>query len=151
MAKRDKYHPDYQKLYPGVEISSEVKKVLLQSDRKMRYLEVEIKHGTFKKDSAAFLPTREDSLDRLIDDEKVDFPSTVSTPEEIAIHNDEIQRLSKALKGLNPTEYKLIHALYFEGLTERAYATRTGEPYMTIHNRKARIQKKLKKLLEKLK
>ncbi len=148
MAKRDKYNPDYQKLYPNVEISAEVMKVLVQSDRKMKYLEVEIKHGTFLQDSAEFVPTREDSLDRLIDEGKMDFPSLEQTPEEIAIQHDEIDQLSSALKKLNPEDFALIHALFFEGITEREYAKRTGTPYMTIHNKKVRIQEKLKKLLE---
>lgn len=148
MAKRDKYNPDYQKLYPNAEISAEVMKVLVQSDRKMKYMEVEIKLGTFLQDSAEFVPTREDSLDRLIDEGKMDFPSLEPTPEEIAIQHDEIDQLSSALKKLNPEDFALIHALFFEGKTEREYAKRTGTPYMTIHNKKVRIQEKLKKLLE---
>ncbi len=155
MAKRDEYSPDYKKLYPGENLTPEVLKVLQQSDRKMKYMEIEIKRGAFRQDvyaqNAAFTPTREDSLDRLINEEKVIFVSDEPSPEELALHNDEIERLSKSLKELSPAEYKLIYALFFEGLTERAYAERIGEHYMTIHNRKARIQKKLKKLLEKQK
>ncbi len=153
MAKRDKYNPDYKELYPGEKISPEVLKVLKQSDRKMKYMEVEIKHGVFRQDmnakTAAFAPTREDSLDRLLDDEKMDFVSAVPSPEETAVHSDEINRLCAALKRLNPEEYALIHALFFEGISERAYAARVGSHYMTIHNRKVKIQEKLKKLLEK--
>ena len=40
MSKRDKYAPDYNKLYPGVEITPEVKRVLTGSDRKMKYCEL---------------------------------------------------------------------------------------------------------------
>jgi len=60
MAKRDKYHSDYKKLYPGVEITPEIEKHLKRSDRKIRYMEVEIKHGVYRQGSAAFVPTRED-------------------------------------------------------------------------------------------
>ena len=73
MAKRDKYHPDYQKLYPGVDLDAEVMRVLMQSDRKMRYLEVDIKRGKYLQDSAVFVSTREDSLDRLQDEERMVF------------------------------------------------------------------------------
>ncbi len=153
MGKRDQYNPDYEKLYPGVEITPEIAKVLKQSDRKMKYMEVEIKHGAFRLDpdmrTAAFTPTREDSLDRLLDEERIDFVSAIPSPEETAVHNDEIDRLCTALKKLTPDEYALIHALFFEGISERAYAARTGKHYMTIHNRKVRIQEKLKKHLEK--
>ncbi len=153
MAKRDKYNHDYKELYPREKITPEVLKVLKQSDRKMKYMEVEIKHGVFRQDmnakTAAFAPTREDSLERLLDDEGVEFISSIPSPEETAVHGDEINRLCAALKRLNPDEYALIHALFFEGISERAYAARIGSHYMTIHNRKVKIQEKLKKILEK--
>ena len=38
MAKRDKYHPDYKKMYPGEDITPTVLSVLKQSDRKMKYM-----------------------------------------------------------------------------------------------------------------
>ena len=148
MAKRDKYNPDYKNLYPGIEISSEVMNVLTCSDRKMKYMEVEIKHGVFCQDTGEFIPTREDSWERLCDEEQMEFVSPAPAPEEIAVHNDEIDRLCMALKQLNPQEYALIYALFFEGLSERDYARRTSIPPMTIHNRKIKIQEKLKKLME---
>lgn len=43
MAKHDKYHPDYSKLYPGIESRPEILAVLKQSDRKMKYIEVDLK------------------------------------------------------------------------------------------------------------
>ena len=108
MTKRNRYHPNYRTLYPEVGFTAELTKVLMQSDRKMKYMEVEIKHGLFRQDTAGFAPTREDSLDRLMDDEKIDFPSPEATPEDIVIHNDELDRLLKALKNLKPEEYALI-------------------------------------------
>ena len=140
MAKRDKYNPDYQKLYPGVKLTPEVLKVLQQSDRKMKYMEVEIKHGVFRQDmeakTATFTPTREDSLDRLICDEGIEFISEAPSPEEIAVHNDSLDRLRKALAKLEPDEYALIHALYFENLSERQLSAQTGIPQKTINYRR---------------
>lgn len=148
MARRNKYNPDYKKIYPGVDISPLVLKTLQQSDRKMKYMEVEIKQGIFKQDTADFSPSREDSLERLREEKRIEFPSSERSPEEIAVHNDEIDRLCKALQELKPEEYDLIHALFFEGLTEREYAEKTRTAPMTVHNRKVQIQKKLKNLLE---
>ena len=48
MAKRDKSHPDYTKLYPGAEIAPEVAQLLKRSDRKMEYMEVDLKRGSQK-------------------------------------------------------------------------------------------------------
>jgi len=148
MAKRDKYHPDYKKLYPGVEIAPEIEKHLKRSDRKMRYMEVEIKHGTFRQDTAAFIPTREDSLDRLMDEEHMDFASPDPSPEEIAVHNDEIDRLCRALKKLRPEEYELIHEVFFEDKTEGTLAQRAGITQQAVSKRLKRIYRKIKKFMK---
>ena len=42
MSKR-KYRPDYGKLYPGVELNEAVLDVLKKSDRKMEYMEYDLK------------------------------------------------------------------------------------------------------------
>lgn len=148
MAKRDKYHPDYKKLYPGEEITPEVLESLKRSDRKMEYMEVDLKQGSFRQHAAQFAYSREISLDQLRDEEEIDFLSPSLSPEEIAVHIDEIDRLCKALKKLEPEEYALIHTLFFEGISERQYAKETGIPLMTISCRKNKIQRKLKKLMD---
>ena len=43
MSKKDKYLIDYKKLYPGVDIPPEVLDVLKNSDRKMMYVELDLK------------------------------------------------------------------------------------------------------------
>lgn len=151
MANRDQYNPDYEKLYPGAEISPEVVKVLKQSDRKMKYLEVEIKHGVFRQDldakTAQFTPAREDSLERLFYDESVEFVSHAPTPEEIAIHNDAVGRLRKALAMLSSDEQALIKALFEDDLSERQYAKQLGLSQKAVNKRWHKIREKLKKLM----
>lgn len=111
------------------------------------------KQGGFRQDSATqtavFIPSREDSLERMQEEDKAEFVLTAPSPEDEAVHSDELGRLRKALEMLKPEEYELIYALFFEGMTEREYAKRIGSAPMTIHNRKVRIQGKLKKLMEK--
>ena len=51
MSKRDKYAPDYGKLYPGVQISPEVMRVLTGSDRKMKYCEYDLKTERLRKNA----------------------------------------------------------------------------------------------------
>ena len=152
MAKRDKYNPDYQKLYPGVVITPEIAEVLKRSDRKIRYMEVDIKHGVFKQDSsvqaAAFFPTREDSLERLIDEEGMSFVSPEASPEDVAVHNDEIERLCTALRALKPEEYALIHAVFFENITEKALAKQAGITQQGISWRLQRILSKIRFFME---
>lgn len=153
MAKNDKYTPDYKKLYPGIEISPEILAVLKQSDRKMKYLEVDLKAERFihdqNTDTVFFLPSREDSYERMIADEHRQFVSDITRPEDETLRNEQISKLRAALLRLEPNETALIHALFYKGMSERQLSKSTGIPYMTIHNRKRRILVKLRKLLEK--
>lgn len=152
MKIKREYKPDYAALYPGVAISNEVMEVLIKSDRKMRHMESEIKNDVFIYNSeekiAMFLPSREDSYERLCDEENAEFSTIELTPEEELVRKDELRRVHVALEKLKPSEFHLIHAIYFEGMTEREYAQSIGKHYMTIHNRKKAILKKLKKYLQ---
>lgn len=86
MARRDKYHINYEKLYPGIEIPPEVLSVLRKGDRKEEYQEVDLKQERFVYDpetkTAHFIPGREDSYERLVEDEKRQFSNEDPTPEE---------------------------------------------------------------------
>ena len=148
MSKRDKYNPDYQKKYPGVTLTPAMLNVLKQSDRKMKYMEVELKQGTFRQDAstqtAVFVPSREDSLERLREEEKLELTSAAPSPEEEAIHNDELDRLRKAIKMLKPEEYELIHAFYYEQIPEKVLAKRLGITQQGISKRLKKIYRKIK-------
>lgn len=152
MAKYDQYHPDYKKLYPGIEITPEVLAVLKKSDRKMKYIEVDLKTERFvhdqKEEIAVFLPSREDSYERICEDDHAQFAADESAPEEDLLHSERIQLLRAALRKLEPDEAKLIHALFFKGLSEHKFARQTGIPQRTIHDRKKKILVKLYKLIE---
>lgn len=146
------YNPDYKKLYPGIESRPDVLEVLIKSDRKMKYMEVEIKQEKFIYDAdleiARFLPSREDSSNRL-EENDVQFQADEDSTEEKAFHNLEIQSLRDALKKLDDWEYDLIYSLFFEGLSAREYSKQYKIPLMTVNNRKNRILAKLYKLLKK--
>lgn len=64
-----------------------------------------------------------------------------------AMRKFELETMRKALQKLNLDEYHLIYHLYLsdEPVTERQYAKSRGLHYMTVHNRKVAILKKLKK------
>ena len=55
------------------------------------------------------------------------------------------ERLHQCLELLPPQDRELIHALYFEELSERQLAKRTGIPQRTINDRKRRVIAQLKK------
>lgn len=58
------------------------------------------------------------------------------------------ESLYKAMDLLTEKEAELITALFFDRKSEREYAKETGIPPMTVHDRKVRILRKLKKLMD---
>lgn len=151
MPKRDQYHPDYTKLYPGIHISAEVMLTLRKSDRKMEYWERDIKEGRFVQSQnqqvSEFIPGKEDSLERLAETKHQQFPERQASLESLIIRQDMIERLRSCLERLGDEDLKLVHALYFEGLSERQYARRSGIPQKTINSRKQKLLRWLRKNL----
>ena len=135
-----------------VEATEDVYAVYMQGDRKIRYFESDLKvertifneDGTIKK----IVPSREDSLDRLMDDNAEQFSDEAESVEELAFRNITYDALHKALTLLPDEERRLIVALFFMGKTEREYAELLGVYRNAVHKRKMRILEKLKKLLE---
>lgn len=152
MLKRGPYSPDYRKLYPCIEKRPDILRELRAGDRKARYIEQQLKESRFIVDPergiAKFLPPREDSLDRLMMEERFQFSAKQPEVEEQILHLDMLLRLREALKELAQWERELIAALYADGQTEREFAKACGLHYMTIHNRKVKILRKLRKLLD---
>jgi len=93
------------------------------------------------------LPEREVSLDKLID-ENWDFTSAEPSPEQafLLAEFDEGVELARCLTLLSEEEHKLIIALFFEGLTEKAYAESLGIKQQNVNKRKQRVLKKIKSL-----
>lgn len=140
--------PDYKKLYP--EASEEVIDVLKQSERKMIYQEYDIKSEKFKvdieKQRVFFIPSREDSLERLVES-AAQFKDESMDVEKIVIDAIVIEQLKESLKLLDKEEYELITALFYEGKSEREYAAQCGISRTTLQYRKYRILEKLKNIL----
>ena len=147
MAKGDVYHPDYNKLYPKVAISPEVRKFLKHSDRKMEYMEIDLKRGTFRQNGAYFTQAKEVSLDSVVEEDEPVFVSTDTSPEERLIANEEIDRLHRALEKLLPEERDLIRELYFKCTPETLLAQRLGITQQAISKRLMKIVRKLRQML----
>ena len=64
---------------------------------------------------------------------------------EIVIARIMAEKLHRCLAKLPIAEQELLKSLYFEGMSERKLAKQIGMHYMTIHDRKVRALKKLKK------
>ena len=67
--------------------------------------------------------------------------------EDLAIETELHNRLHHALEALPRAERELIQAIYFEGLTEKEYAQRSGMSQTGVSYRRRKILSKLKLFL----
>lgn len=102
-----------------VEVTDEVYAAYMQSDRKMRYFENDFENGTVCSWKGGpgwmqIIPSREDSLDRLMDENAQQFSGGEESVENIVLHKLEVDKLHTALAMLTSEEQALIQALFFE-------------------------------------
>ncbi len=141
---------NYREKYP--DLSDEMIEVLEKSDRKMEYQQYDLKVEQCQIDdtkrTVTYIPSREDSYERLLEENR-QFAAERESVEDAAVKAVMIEKMLDSLKLLAPEEQNLIGEMFFKGKSERQVSTETGIPYMTIHDRKVKILGKLKKLLEK--
>ncbi len=142
--------PDYRKMYP--EAGEEVISLLRTTERKMQYQEYDLKTEqtviSQENRTITTIPSREDSLERLAEQE-VQFAGEAESVEETVLRKLQYEQLHKALSLLPDDERELIDRLFFQGQTERQAAECMGIYRNAVHKRKNRILKKLKKFFEK--
>ena len=135
-----------------IEVTDEVYRAYMQGDRKIRYFENDLKTERFvlgkEGQVVQIIPSREDSLDRLMDENAQQFSDRQESVESVVFRKMETDRLHTALSMLTPEEQALIQALFFEEKTERQYADELGVYRNAVHVRKMKVLKKLKKILE---
>lgn len=152
MPKYDKYHPDYERLYPEIQARPDVLSVLKKSDRKMEYMEVDIKQERFSYDPegkvADLLPSREDSYERLIEEEHLQFAMEQPTPESLLLLSAEYSKLHRAIAQLEKDEQFLVILRYWFDWTQSQVADKLGISQQAVSYRELRILNKLKKFLE---
>jgi len=91
------------------------------------------------------------SLERYQDEGvNVEFLITRFQPsiEDMLIEQEQLRKLHIALDALTVEDRLLIHELFFNGKSERILAGELGVPRMTLSDRKHRIIKKMKKVIE---
>jgi hypothetical protein len=137
-----------------VEVSKELYEVYAGAERKLEYMELDLKRDRVFQDADGkavrdengqpiVLPEREVSLEKLID-EDWDYPSAEALPEDEVAGRLEIKDLRRYLGLLTNSERELVAALFFEGLTEREYAKQLGISKTALHARKIKVLDKLK-------
>lgn len=148
MAEREKYYlaVDGQQF----EVSRELYEAYYRGERKERYFMHDLKeqHTRVDKDTGetVTLPSREDSYERLIEAQKQFAEESVDV-EDMAVRAVMLEKLNKALHTLSAEERGIIHALFYQEVSEVELAERMGIARTTLQSRKYKILKKLKKLL----
>lgn len=135
-----------------IEVTDEVYAAYMKGDRKMRYFEKDLKcerliygsNGEIKQ----VIPSREDSLDRLMEENARQFAANAESVEDVVFRKLTLDKLHTALLQLPKEERALIYALFFDGKTESEVAKHLGVSRQAIQKRKNRILKKLKKFFE---
>ena len=152
MPRYNRYYPNYEQIYSSVEVKPEVMRVLRSSDRKMRYMEQQLKASRFVVDQksgiAQFFPGRESSLEYMAEENHQPVVDERPGPEEQFLHSERLRQLWITLEGLTDAERKLIHALYFEQMSERQFSQIVGVSQQAINYRKRKILSKLRRVLE---
>lgn len=133
----------------GVEVSHE-------KEDKVKEYEAEQRHARYLRDIEVECKITVVSANMLVsvagedDIEMLEtFADQETDTEADALKELSLQALRSALGKLSPDEYDLVFHLFLSDtpMTERQYAMKTNKPYMTIHNRKVAILKKLEKLI----
>lgn len=135
-----------------IEVTDEVYAAYMQGDRKMRYFENDLKSERTVLDKngqvVQVIPSREDSLDRLMDENARQFSHSDESVENVVLRKMEQDKLHTALSQLSPEEQSLIWALFFEERSESELAAELGISQPAVYKRKIKILKKLKLFLE---
>ena len=134
-----------------VEVDRELYLYFYRSRRRIDYYEHDIKVEVPIRDEdgeiIGYIPSKEDSLDRIIES-GADFCDDGESIEDLVIRKLMAEKLRQCLLLLEPDERELIDELFLNGKSERDLTTQTGIPQKTINDKKHRILRKLKKLME---
>ena len=135
-----------------IEVTDAVYEAYMKGDRKMRYFENDLKAERILLDEDGqikqIILSREDSLDRLMDDNAEQFSDRHESVEDMVLRKISVERLHTALSTLSEKERELIETLFFEEKTERDVASAMGISQPAVHKQKNNILKKLKLFLE---
>ena len=136
-----------------IPVSEEIYQVYYQFVRKERYFFEDLKREKLFYDSeqqiAVLLPSREDSYERLLEQDRQFFEPNAATPEDDAVKTDLLDRLAQALHALSDDEWNIIRELFYLEKTEREASASLHMPLSTFHNRKNSVLRKLRESIEK--
>lgn len=131
----------------AVPVSEEVYRAYKHFERKEEYFTYDLKAEKFSKKTASFLPSREDSYERLLETNQQFVIQEVSVQVQVEKLLD-VEILRKALSLLTPEERELINLLFYQEKTEQEVGILLHISQQAVNKRKQAVLIKLRKLLK---
>lgn len=133
----------------AIPVSEEVYRAYKHFERKEKYFTYDLKAEKFSKKTVSFLPSREDSYERLLETNQQFMIQEVSVQVQVEkLLDAEIVR--KALSFLNPVEQELINLLFYQEKTEQEVGILLHISQQAVNKRKQTVLIKLRKLLKEI-
>lgn len=143
-----KKRTNYRKLYPDVK--EEIYEVLERSDRKIKYSKYDLKtercNIDYEKGTVTYIPSREDSLDRL-GEQNYQFSDQGESVEDRVIKGILIAEMKSCIEQLSKEEQNLITYIFVNGGTQQGYGELIGMTQRGVGKRQEKILEKLRKMM----
>ena len=147
MSKNQEERANYYLYIDGqaVPVSEEIYRVYQHYERKEEYFSYDLKREKFQKETASFLPSKEDSYERLLEKDR-QFAASGQSVEKMVVSSVWLEEI---LSLLTDEERQIIEQLYIFGHTEREACSAMNLVLSTFQRRKKALLQKLRSLLEK--
>ena len=143
-----KKRTNYRKLYPNVK--EEIYEVLERSDRKIKYSKYDLKtercNIDYENGTVTYIPSREDSLDRL-EEQNHQFSDQGESVEDRVIKGILIAKIKSCIEQLSKEEQNLITYIFVNGGTQQGYGELIGMTQRGVGKRQEKILEKLRKMM----
>lgn len=151
MSKKQEERANYYLYIDGqaIPVSKQVYRVYQHYERKEEYFSYDLKTDKFQKDTATFLPSREDSYERLLEQDR-QFATPGKSVEQLALEHLETERIRFCLAQLTDEERKLISLLFYQEKTEQEVGNMLHISHQAVNKRKQALLLKLRKIFEEL-
>ena len=149
MSKNQEERANYYLYIDGqaVPVSEQVYRVYQHYERKEEYFSYDLKTEKFQKDTATFLPSREDSYERLLEKDQ-QFAAPGKSVELLAAEHLEAEQVRFCLSKLSKDEQELILQLFYQEKTEQEVGNMLHISQQSVNKRKQALLLKLRKIFE---
>ena len=116
-------------------VSEQVYRVYQHYERKEEYFSYDLKTEKFQKDTATFLPSREDSYERLLEKDQ-QFAAPGKSVEQLAAEHLEAEQVRFCLSKLSKDEQELILQLFYQEKTEQEVGNMLQDAFLKKRKQK---------------